>query len=144
MPKVKKNTLILITGIIWLYASFALLSRAYSWIEILTLFQFYIGLAIAFPLAIVKIYFIFNKLTVKNIKRIQSFKQKKISIWEFHIAKDKILIILMVFFGIILRHTPFIPKYVLFPIYIGIGIAMFYVWILYLKTFLKVKNSSFN
>ena len=140
MPKVKINTLILITGIIWLYASLVLLKRAYSWIEMMTLFQLYIGLAIALPLAVLKIYFIFHKLTVKNIKRIQSFKQTKVSIWEFHIAKDKILIILMIFFGIILRHTPFIPKYILFPIYLGIGIAMFYVWVLYLKTFLKEKK----
>ena len=140
MLKVKLNTLILLTGIIWLYASMVLLKRAYSWIEIMTLFQLYIGLAIALPLTIIKIYFIFDKLTVRNIKRIQSFKENKVSIWEFHITKDKILIILMIFFGIILRHTPFIPKYVLFPIYLGIGIAMFYVWVLYLKTFLKERK----
>ena len=88
MPKVKINTLILITGIIWLYASLVLLKRAYSWIEMMTLFQLYIGLAIALPLAVLKIYFIFHKLTVKNIKRIQSFKQTKVSIWEFHIAME--------------------------------------------------------
>ncbi len=140
MPKVKQNTLILLTGFIWLYASIMLLKRAYSWVDIITASQLYIGLLIALPLGIIKIYFIFRKLTLKNIKRIQSFKENKISIWEFHITKDKILIVLMIVMGIALRHSPYIPKFVLFPIYLGIGIAMFYVWGLYLKTFLKVKK----
>lgn len=139
MPKVKANTLILITGFIWLIASIILLRRAYSWVEIMTISQLWIGSLIAFPLTIVKIYLIFRKLTHKNIIRIQSFKQSSISIWEFHLMKDKLLIILMIILGAILRHTPFIPKYTLFPIYLGIGIAMFYVWALYLKTFFDKK-----
>ncbi len=140
MPRVKPNNLILITGFIWLIASYILLRRAYSWVDILTNTQLWIGIIITIPFAFIKIYFIFHKLTVKNIKRLQSFKQTSISIWEFHLMKDKLLIILMIILGSTLRRTPFIPKYTLFPIYLGIGIAMFYVWALYLKTFLKEKN----
>lgn len=141
MPKVKYNSLILITGIIWLAASYILLRRAYSWMDILTDTQLWIGLFLAIPFALIKSYFIFHKLTTKNIKRIQSFKPSKVSIWDFHIMKDKILIILMIVLGVTLRRTPFIPKFTLFPIYLGIGIAMFYVWALYLKTFLiNTKN----
>jgi len=141
MPKVKPNILILLTGFIWLYACIMLIKRALSWESLMTDTQLYWGLIIAITFAIIKIYFIFRKLTLKNIKRIQSIRQSKISIWEFHITKDKLLIILMIVFGSTLRHTPTIPKYVLFPIYLGIGIAMFYVWILYLKTFIKMSQA---
>ncbi len=140
MPKVKHTTLILITGFIWFIASLILIKRAYSWVEILSSFELGIGLALAFPLALIKIYFIFHKLTMKNINRILSFKQKRISVWEFHLLRDKLLIILMIVMGSILRNLTFIPKFTLFPIYLGIGIAMFYVWGLYLKTFFNVKN----
>ncbi len=140
MPRVKPHILILITGIIWLIASYILLRRAYSWIDILTNTQLWIGTIIAIPFTFVKIYFIFHKLTVKNIQRIKSFKNSKISVWEFHLMRDKLLIILMIILGSTLRRAPFIPKCVLFPIYLAIGIAMFYVWVLYLKTFLKEKN----
>ena len=141
MPKVKQNTLIILTGIIWLIASYILLRRAYSWVDIMTNMQLWVGTIIAIPFAFIKIYFIFHKLTTKNIKRIQSFKQISVSIWEFHIKKDKLLIILMIILGSSLRRTPFIPKYTLFPVYLGIGIAMFYVWILYLKTFFKGRKN---
>jgi len=140
MPKVKHNTLIIITGIIWLIASYILLKRAYSWLDILTTIQIWVGLIIAVPISFIKIYFIFHKLTVKNIQRIKSFKNSKISVWEFHLNRDKILIVVMIILGSTLRRAPFIPKFILYPIYVAIGIAMFYVWVLYLRTFLNRKN----
>jgi len=136
MPKTKQNNLILITGTIWLIACYILSRRAYSWVDSITNAQLWIGSIIAIPFAFIKIYFIFHKLTIKNIKRIQSFKQINVSIWEFHTMRDKLLILLMIILGSTLRRTPFIPKFTLFPVYLGISIAMFYVWILYLKTFL--------
>lgn len=140
MPKVERNTLILITGFIWLAASIILIRRAYGWLNILTDSQIIIGTLISLPLAIVKSYFIFHKLNTKNIIRIQSFKAIKVNIWEFHVLKDKLLIIIMIITGVVIRHIPFIPKFTLFPIYLGIGLAMFYVWSLYLITFLDEKK----
>jgi len=137
MLKVSKNTLILITGFVWLLACLILFRRAYSWIAIMTDYQLYLGILIAIPLAIIKIRFIFKKLTIKNIKRISSFKEHQINVWEFHLNKDKILIVLMIVLGTLLRNTPFIPKYILFPVYIGIGLAMFYVTILYISEYIK-------
>jgi hypothetical protein len=140
MLQVKQKTLLLLTGIIWLTASFILFRRAYSWLELITPLQLGIGLLVAFPLAMIKINLVFRKLTMKNIERIKDFGQKSISIWEFHLLKDKLLILVMIVLGTFLRHMTFIPKSTLFPIYIGIGIAMFYVWSLYLRTFYKIKN----
>lgn len=137
MPKVKHNTLILITGLIWFTASIILSTRAYSWINLMTTQQLVVGIIAILLLSIIKICFIFHKLTLNNIKRIQSFTQANISIWEFHLMKDKLLIVLMIFIGIGLRSAPFIPKYVLFPIYLGIGLAMLYSTFLYLKVFIE-------
>ena len=139
MPKVHKNVLILIVAIIWFTASIILSTRAVSWIELMTSTQLIIGIITALLLSIIKIYLIFKKLTLNNIKRIQSFTQTNISLWEFHIMKDKLLIVLMIIIGIGLRSAPFIPKYVLFPIYLGIGLAMLYSAIFYFKVFFSKK-----
>ncbi|MFH1000995.1 MAG: hypothetical protein V1783_09160 [Bacteroidota bacterium] len=139
MPKVKVRTLVLLTGFLWLTASAILSLRAYSWFDLLTTNQKIIGISIGLLIALVKTRFIFLKLTLKNIDRILAALPNRISIWEFHLLKDKLLILLMIAMGIALRSAPFIPKYVLFPLYLGIGIAMFYVWVLYLKSFLDQK-----
>lgn len=139
MPKVKQNILILITGIIWFIASVILTTRAISWIDLFTKTQLIIGISTALLFSIIKISFVFKKLTLNNIKRIQSIAQTNISIWEFHQMKDKLLIVLMIIIGIGLRSAPFIPKYAIFPIYLGIGMAMLYSAILYFKSFFNKK-----
>jgi len=139
MLKVKPNTLILITGLLWLMASIILLFRAFSWTYLLLQYELLFGILTAIFLASIKIKFVFKNLTINNIQRIKSINPINLSIWDFHLKKDKLLILLMIFIGIGLRSAPFIPKFVLFPIYLAVGIAMFYVWVLYLKTFLKEK-----
>ena len=139
MFKIKIKYLILFTGFIWLFAGFMLLHRAYTWFDLLTKNQLLISVVLAIILAVIKTYFIFHKLTIRNINRILSFKEKIVSIWEFHVLKDKILIVLMISMGSLLRNTPFISKLFLMPIYIGIGLAMFYSASLYLKKTFQIK-----
>ena len=135
--KVKKNILILITGFIWLLASFMLLHRAYTWIDLLSEQQLFITIIISVFIAIIKVYLIFYKLTKKNIERIANSQNKYISIFKFHLLRDQILIIVMILAGVLLRNLLFIPKAILMPIYIGIGIAMFFSASLYFKYFLR-------
>lgn len=137
MIKVKKKYLILITSVIWLIASGILLSRAYQWVELLSDIQLYLGIFLAAVLSVVKGRFIFRKITIRNIDRIMSFSNPTVSLWEFHQNRDKILIVLMILIGIVLRHSPYVPKFVIFPIYLGIGFAMFYVCILYISHYFK-------
>lgn len=135
--KLKKKNLIFFTGLIWLWASFLLLHRSFTWIELLTDKQLIFSVIIAFFIAAIKTYLIFHKLTVKNIDRIMSFKEDFVSILKFHAIKDQILIVVMIAGGSILRHTPAVPKLVLMPIYIGIGLAMLYSFIIYMSFFYK-------
>ena len=135
--KLKKTNLILFTGFVWLFAGFLLLHRAYSWINLLTDIQLLSSIIIAIVLAVIKTYFIFHTLTIRNINRILAFKNEYISILKFHALKDQLLIVVMILTGALLRHTPFIPKYFLMPIYIGIGLAMLFSASLYVFYLLK-------
>ncbi|MBN1250764.1 MAG: hypothetical protein JXR51_08155 [Bacteroidales bacterium] len=141
MVKVKHENLILIAAFIWLIAASILLLRAYSWISLLSENQLIISLIISLPLGLLKTYFIFHKLTIKNIVRIESLSDSVSSIFNFHTLKDKILIIVMILTGSLLRQSPIIPKYVLMPIYIGIGISMLYVTCLYFKVYFTKRLS---
>lgn len=141
--KLKNTNLILFTGFIWLFAGFMLLHRAYSWIDLLNNTQLFFSVLFALILSVVKTYFIFHKLTKKNIYRIMNIKEPFIGIHKFHLLKDQILIVLMITFGFILRSTPFIPKEILMPIYLGIGFAMLYSSFLYMKYFIRKKAKVF-
>lgn len=132
--RVKSSTLIFLTGLLWLVASYMLLSRAYSWAADMETTYLLLGLALGLALGFIKSKLIFIKLTLKNIGRINAFGQK-VSLWEFHLNKDKLLIVLMIGIGIVLRQS-FIPKWVLMPIYLGIGLAMLLVFLLYMRTFI--------
>ena len=139
MIKVSKTNLLLLTGIIWFSAALILLFRAYSWIDLLSHNQILISGIITIVLALIKIHFVFHKLTIKNIYRIAAIKEKVVSIFKFHVVKDQLLIVVMIVLGTLLRNSP-IHKSYLFPVYAGIGIAMFYSSILYIKHILQ-KNS---
>ncbi|RLD51231.1 MAG: hypothetical protein DRI94_06600 [Bacteroidetes bacterium] len=138
--KIKKKHLIFFTGIIWFWAGFLLLHRAYAWVELFSDKQLFLLVIIAISIAVIKIYLIFYKLTVNNINRILRFNEEFISIFKFHAVKDQILIVVMIAGGLLLRHTPSVPKLFLMPVYIGIGIAMFYSSYLYFKFFIKNFN----
>lgn len=133
--KLKKKNLIFFTGLIWLGAAFVLLHRSYTWIDLLTDKQLFFSVLIALFIAVIKIYLIFHKLTVKNIDRIVDLKDVYVSIFKFHAVKDQVLIVVMILVGILLRHLPTVPKSVLMPIYIGIGLAMFYSFLIYMRYF---------
>ena len=137
MLKIKKQNLILFTGFIWLWASFALLHRAYTWIDILTNTQLQISALLAVIIAVGKTYLIFRKLTLINIARINAMKTEYISILKFHVLKDQLLIVVMIVAGSVLRHSAFIQKSWLMPVYLGIGLAMLYSASLYFIRFFK-------
>ena len=137
MLKVSKNILILITGLIWLMVSFSLIYRAIQWTELMTTNAILLAIFIALFIGVIKTYLIFHKLTVNNILRIQQYLDEKISVFLFHECKHKILIVVMIVGGSSLRHSPLVPKSVLMPIYLGIGLAMLYSAFLYFRTLLR-------
>lgn len=135
MLKLSKKNLILFTGFIWLWACIVLLYRSYMWGQLFDKIELYILLSIGVIVAFIKTILIFRKLNLKNIERIKSINKKHISILQFHKLKDKILIVVMIVGGVLLRKSEFIHVRYLFPVYFGIGLAMLYSSILYFKSF---------
>lgn len=120
-----------------------LLARSYIWANDMSFTHLALAIPIGIILGSIKTKFIFSKLNQKNITRINSYKEK-VSIWNFHINKDKLLILLMIIIGVILRRTPFIPKELLMPLYLGIGLSMFYVVIMYITAFIKKRKDNIH
>lgn len=136
-----KKNLLFFTGIVWLFACYMLISRALGWLNESHVHNFNLVCIVGLSLlvALIKIYFIFHKLTLKNISRINSYKGK-VHIWNFHHNRDKVIILVMIILGVLLRTSALLPVSVLVVVYSGIGIAMFYVSFMYfVNAFLKNK-----
>ncbi|NPA43997.1 MAG: hypothetical protein GXO49_00525 [Chlorobi bacterium] len=137
MLKLKKINLILFTGFIWFWASLVLFYRAYSWGILFSKNELILTIILGFIIAIIKTYLVFKNITNSNITRISNFKEEKVSILQFHLPKDKLLIVVMIVGGSLLRRSDSIPKLYLMPIYLGIGLAMLYSSYLYFKFFIN-------
>jgi hypothetical protein len=144
MFKVRKYNLILITGIVWSIVSILLIKRAVGWFPEFSSTEIIIALSGAALVGVIKTYFIFIKVTHKNVDRIMNMEREKIFVFEMHTIKLYILIALMIATGSILRNIEFVPKFTLFPIYAGVGMAMTYAGILYFISFHKIKLNRLN
>ena len=124
MPKVHKNILVIISGLLWTGVGLFLIRLAFRWFAELStneiIFAIIAGLLLGSAIA----YFGFNGLANKNIDRINQY-QGKVCIWAFQKWTTYFLIAFMMSLGIFMRNTPYIPKFLLSPIYIGIGFALF-------------------
>lgn len=85
-----------------------------------------LGLAIA--------YFGFRGLAKKNADRIQAYPQR-VCIFAFQRWQMYILVLVMMSMGIFMRTTSYIPKFLLAPVYIGIGSALFLASFVYYKRY---------
>jgi len=140
MPKVRKNILILISGIMWSGVGIFLIQLTFHWffgfsnyeITLIVLAGLILGCAIA--------YFGFSGIANKNIYRINQYEDK-VCIWAFQKWQSYFLIALMMGLGLLMRNTPLIPKYILSPIYIGIGLALFVASTKYYLFLLQVERN---
>jgi len=133
MIKTSKKGLLLFTTFIWSIATYMLLYRAYTWSNLFTLHQLIFLLSIGVAIALFKIRFIFHKVAVQNYNRILKLNNSQLTLWQFQNTRSKIMIVFMMSLGIFLRRFSFISIKVLMPLYLGIGLAMFYVVLFNLK-----------
>lgn len=124
MPKVHKYVLIFTSGLMWSGVGLFLNKLAFGWIGKLTNNEIIFALTSGYVLAGVIAYFGFSGLANKNIERINQYKGK-VCFWAFQKWSSYLLIAFMMSLGIFMRNTPYVPKYILSPIYIGIGFALF-------------------
>ncbi len=124
MPKVHKYVLIFTSGLMWSGVGIFLNRLAFGWIVKLSSNEAIFALTSGYILAGIIAYFGFSNLANKNVERINQY-EGKICFWAFQKWTTYILIIFMMSLGIFMRNTPYIPKYILSPVYIGIGFALF-------------------
>jgi hypothetical protein len=124
MLKVHKHALIFTAGILWSGVGILLNIFAKKWFHLLTKNETIIAIVGGIILGIAISYFGFKNLAQKNIDRIDKYPTK-VSIFKFQRTRMYFLIVFMIGLGIFMRKTSFVPKCILTPMYIGIGLALF-------------------
>lgn len=124
MPKVNKNILIVIAGLLWSGVGILLIKIASKWFVLLNETEIIFAIIGGIILGTIISYFGFSNLAKKNIKRINLYSDK-VCVWAFQRWQSYFIIIIMVSMGIFMRNSHFIPKFILTPMYIGIGFALF-------------------
>ncbi len=123
--KSNHKTLLLISAVMWSAVGILLLNFAYHWLPLLSKNQALITWPGGFILGLIIFLFGFGKIAKKNIVRIKSLPPGP-KVWHFQSPRSYLIIVFMVALGIFLRKTPFVPKVILTPVYIGLGIGLFF------------------
>ena len=133
-PAVEKKWLIFLSGAMWTSVGVLLIKIAINWFAELNNQQVLSAIFAGMILGILITSFVFNKVVNKNINRIFAYKEN-VCIFAFQEWRTYILIVIMMSMGIFMRTTSFIPKFLLAPMYIGIGFALFLSSLRYYKIF---------
>lgn len=133
-PAVSRRWLILISGILWSGTGLLLIGIASKWFSLFNSHQIYLVLMAGLLLGLLIAWFGFKNLAHKNADRISAY-QDKVCLFAFQRWQMYLLIIVMMSMGIFMRSTALIPKYLLAPVYIGIGTALFWASFVYYKRF---------
>jgi len=141
MPKVHKNILILIAGILWSGVGVLLNFFASRWFNLLSQNEFIFAIIVGLLLGTAISYFGFSGLAQKNIDRIKLYKGK-VCMWAFQKWQSYILIIFMISLGVFMRTSGYVPKIILTPMYIGIGFALFTASFKYYIFLFKLKDKN--
>lgn len=123
-PAVKRKWLIIIFGLMWSGVGIFLNILAYHWLKSFNNIQLFLTIIIGLLAGWVIARFGFGNIANKNINRIFAYP-KEVCVFAFQEWRSYILIAVMMSMGIFLRTTGLIPKYILAPMYIGIGTALF-------------------
>ena len=133
-PAVPKNWLILISGILWSGTGILLSVISSKWFLSFSGLQAIFALTAGPLLGIVIAWFGFRGLAKKNTDRILAYPDK-VCLFAFQRWQMYFLIMFMMSLGIFMRNTALIPKFLLAPVYISIGSALFLASFIYYKRF---------
>jgi len=134
-PSVNRKYLILISGILWSGVGILLNYIASKWLNHFQqwqiVFTYFVGIIMGSIIAV----FGFSKLAHKNANRIMKYPEK-VCIFAFQRWQMYILIVIMMSLGFFMRTSNLIPKYLLAPVYVSIGLALFASSFVYYKKLL--------
>ncbi len=133
-PGINRKWLIMISGVMWSGVGIFLIWVASKWFHEFHSWQSILALTVGPIIGLTITYFGFRKLAKKNADRILDYPEK-VCAFAFQRWQMYILIIVMMSMGIFMRSAGFIPKFLLAPVYIGIGSALFLSSFVYYKRF---------
>ncbi len=132
-PAVHKKWLILTSGIMWSGVGVLLNWFAFRWLPNFERWQIIFTYFVGILASIIIAKFGFSKLAKKNRDRILAYPQK-VCAFAFQRWEMYILVAFMISLGIFMRTSGFIPKYLLAPVYVAIGLALFIASFVYYKS----------
>jgi len=122
-PAANRKVLVMLAGMLWSTVGIALSAVALGWISGNWLFAIIVGIiggAVIYR-------FGFSILAKKNLTRIftQAPGKEKVCVFAFQDKRSYFIITIMMAMGYGLRHSP-IPKQYLAPLYLALGLALFF------------------
>ena len=138
-PSVNKKCLILISGVMWSGVGVLLNWIASQWLSDFEQWQIIFTYSVGILMGLIIASFGFSKLAQRNSDRIMGYPEK-VCVFGFQRWQMYILIVIMMSMGFFMRTTTFIPKYLLAPVYVGIGLALFISSFVYYKNLLTIKD----
>lgn len=135
-PKVKRNTLLLIAGVVWFIAGFNIMrigtpGMIENWTSPLW--------ALLFSALIFGLFygFVFHRMVKKHSNRIRNMEEETIPAYRFFDTKAYCIMAFMITFGILLRSSGWIPPYYLGIFYTGLGFSLIMAGIFFLWRFVR-------
>lgn len=139
--RVNKRTLLLIAGIVWMFAGFRVLTLGGEDIQS-NHGKWIISLIFAAVIFYIFFKFIFSKMFKKHTTRIINSELKKHCAFSFFDVRSYLIMGFMIFFGITVRSIGiFNPVYV-GTFYIGLGFALFMAGVLFLISSFKFSSTN--
>ncbi len=131
-PAVNRKWLVIISGVMWSGVGMFLNILAFNWLKSFNNIQLFSTIIIGLLAGLIVARFGFGRIANKNLNRIFAYP-KEVCVFAFQEWKSYILIAVMMSMGVYLRTMGIVPKYLLAPIYIGIGTALFIASFIYYR-----------
>lgn len=144
MLKVKKPTLLLVAGIVWLIAGINILRIGIqSFIDCFAADKVvkYLLIIAGAIVILTGFYFMFSKIVKKHTKRILGYPEEKKSIFYFFDVKGYLLMVFMMGLGIGLRSSNLLPTEFFAVFYNGLGSALSIAGIIFLKNWISARRN---
>ena len=139
-PAVHRKWLIFTSGVMWSGVGVLLNWFAYRWLPNFEKWQIIFAYSVGIIAGLIIAKFGFSKLAAKNRDRIMGYP-KKVCAFAFQRWQMYILIVFMMGMGIFMRTSGLIPKFLLAPMYVGIGLALFIGSFVYYKSFFSMEGN---
>lgn len=120
--KIKRENLLFIAGVIWLFAGFNVLKIG---IPVYADYVNIINIALSVAVFCIFWFMIFGKLVQKHTHRILKEEDELVEFYKFFDKKSYIIMIFMMSFGIIIRKFNLAPDVFIAVFYSGLGSALF-------------------